>query len=604
MTNDEIRKNDEIRMSKFGFKHSGLIRHSSFVIRHWILFIGLAVCITASAVEYPNVIVIITDDQGHGDLGIHGNPVIRTPNLDRLARESVRCENFYVSPVCAPTRASLLTGRYNYRTGVTDTFLGRAMMHPDETTLAEIFRGAGYRTGIFGKWHLGDNFPMRPMDQGFDESLVHKGGGIAQPSDPPGGDSYFDATLYRNGKAVKSKGYCTDVFTDAAIEFIKMNRRRPFLMWLAYNAPHAPLQLPEKYRAMYTNLDLGRFPTNGFVHTNKVDLETTARVYGMVTCVDDNVGRLMRQIDKLAENTIVVFLTDNGPQQPRYNSGMRERKGSVHDGGIRVPFFVRWPGRLSPGREVTELAAHIDLLPTLLEACSVSLPANLKLDGRSLWPLLTGQRLNWPARTVFFQWHRGDGPELNRACAARSDHYKLVQALGVNAPSTNAPTFKLFDMRIDPFERNDIAAAHPEIVERLRGEYGRWFKDVSSTRGYGPVRMHVGAAQENPVQLTRQDWRGPRAGWNTNSIGHWEVLVTRGGDYEVTVDYPALPEDATLRLAIDGTTRRAEVSAGNRQFIFPPLLLDDGPARVAAWLTIGERSFGAHYVTIRRLELR
>jgi len=563
-----------------------------------LAFVAAPIRIVA-ADKRPNVIVIITDDQGHGDLGIHGNSVIRTPNLDRLARQSVRCKNFYVSPVCAPTRASLLTGRYNYRTGVTDTFLGRAMMHPDETTLAEIFRANGYRTGIFGKWHLGDNFPMRPMDQGFEESLVHKGGGIAQPSDPPGGDSYFDATLYRKGKAEKSKGYCTDVFTDAAIDFLKKNRRRPFLMWLAYNAPHTPLQLPEKYRAMYGDLSRRQFPTNGFAHTN--DFEATARVYGMVTCIDDNVGRLMRQLEdlKLGENTIVVFLTDNGPQQPRYNSGMRERKGSVHDGGIRVPFFVRWPGRLAPGREVTHIAAHIDLLPTLLEACGVAEPANVKLDGVSLWPLLLGETINAQPRNLFFQWHRGDEPELHRACAVRSEQFKLVQPAGVNTRPTNDAPFMLFDMRVDPFERNNISADHPEIVSRLRREYEKWFKDVSSTRGYAPVLIHVGG-QEDPVQLTRQDWRGPRAGWATNSLGHWEVLVTREGHYEITVDYPPLPGNATLHLVIGGTTRQAEVSSGSRRFKFPPELLEAGPARVAAWLVMGERTFGAHYVTMRR----
>jgi arylsulfatase A-like enzyme len=558
----------------------------------------------AAATLHPNIVVIITDDQGHGDLGTHGNPVIHTPNIDRLAREGVRCKSFYVSPVCAPTRASLLTGRYNYRTGVTDTYLGRAMMHPDETTLAEILRDAGYRTGIFGKWHLGDNYPLRAMDQGFEESLVHKGGGIAQPSDPPRGDSYFDATLYRNGKAFKSQGYCTDVFTDAAIAFAKKHRRRPFLLWLAYNAPHTPLQVPEKYRAIYTNLNLSRFPTNGFPHTNHIDLQATARVYGMITCIDDNVGRLLRQLEdlKIAENTIVVFLTDNGPQQPRYNSGIRERKGSVHDGGIRVPFFVRWAGRLSPGREVTQIAAHLDLLPTLLEACQVPVPGRLKIDGTSLWPLLSGATVPWPSRTLHFQWHRGDEPELYRACAARSDRFKLVQPVGANGRPTNEPPFMLFDMPADPFERNDIAAQHPEIISRLRRGYEAWFKDVSSTRGFGPVRVHIGAPQENPVQLTRQDWRGPRAGWATNSLGHWEVLASREGAYEVAVEYPPVTDDAILHLVVGAMTRRAEISHGNRRWTFAPLTLDAGPARVAAWLSIGERTFGAHYLTIRRLE--
>src|SRR5687767_5393095 len=371
----------------------------------FLAFTALAVI----AAPRPNVLVIITDDQGHGDLGFHGNPDIHTPNLDRLARESVRCKYFYVSPVCAPTRASLLTGRYNYRTGVADTYLVRAMMFTDEVTLPEMFAGAGYRTGIFGKWHLGDNYPMIAMDQGFQESLIHKGGGIAQPSDPPGGDSYFDPTLYRNGIAVKSKGYCSDVFTDATIDFIEHNRGHPFLAWLAFNAPHTPLQVPEADLAPYRKL------------TNDV----TAKVYAMVSNVDKNVGRLLK---KLPENSIVIFLTDNGPQQPRYNSGMRDRKGGVHDGGIRVPFFIRWPEKLPAGREVEQIAAHIDLAPTLLEACGIS--ATRKFDGVSLWSLLTGARVPWPERTLYFQWHRGDAPELHRAFAARSSRFKLVQPFG------------------------------------------------------------------------------------------------------------------------------------------------------------------------------
>src|SRR5438552_8436757 len=204
---------------------------------------GKARC--AEKTRVANVVILLADDQGYGDLGCHGNPKIQTRHLDKLASQSVELKYFYVSPVCAPTRASLMTGRYNYRTGVVDTFLGRAQMFGDEVTLAEMLRAAGYRTGIFGKWHLGDNFPLRAMDQGFEESLVHRGGGIGQPSDPPGGSSYFDPLLQHNGRLTEEKGYCSDVFTDAALEFIEQQRGGPFFVYLAFNAPHTPLQVPD-----------------------------------------------------------------------------------------------------------------------------------------------------------------------------------------------------------------------------------------------------------------------------------------------------------------------------------------------------------------------
>ncbi|MBI3856220.1 MAG: arylsulfatase, partial [Planctomycetes bacterium] len=308
----------------------------------------------------PNVLLIITDDQGYGDLGCHGNPQIRTPHLDALAKESFRFESFHVCPVCSPTRSSLLTGRYNYRTGVVDTFIGRSMMHPDEVTIAESLAPAGYRTGIFGKWHLGDNYPLRPQDQGFQDCVTIRGGGLGQPSDPPGGDHYTDPTLYKNGKAFKSKGYCTDVFTDATIEFITANKDKPFFAYVPFNAPHGPLEVPASHLKPYQDAGLK---------------DETARVYAMVSNIDDNVGRLLKTLEtlKLDKDTIVIFMTDNGPQQERFNGGMRGLKGSVFEGGIRVPFFLRWPGLGGEPRDVKTLTGHIDVMPTLLEACGAAL---------------------------------------------------------------------------------------------------------------------------------------------------------------------------------------------------------------------------------------
>ncbi len=325
----------------------------------------------------PNVILCISDDQGYGDLSLHGNPHLQTPNLDRIGTEGVQFTQFQVCPVCSPTRSSLMTGRYNYRTGVVDTFLGRSMMYPDEVTLAEVLRTAGYRTGIFGKWHLGDCYPMRAMDQGFDESVVCTGGGLTQPSDPPG-NRYHDPMLKVNGRWEKRQGYCTDIFFRETIQFIEKNQRQPFFAYLPTNAPHTPLEIEDAFWKPFAQKGLD---------------EVTAKVYGMCRNLDDNMAKLHESLERLGlvENTILIFMTDNGPQQPRYVAGMRGRKGTVYQGGIRVPFFMRWPARLKPGR-IGRIAAHIDVMPTLAEACGAKAPADRKIDGRSLMPLLARGR--------------------------------------------------------------------------------------------------------------------------------------------------------------------------------------------------------------------
>jgi arylsulfatase A-like enzyme len=561
----------------------------------------------ADAPRRPNVLLILVDDMGHGDLGFHGNPIIKTPYLDKFARRSLRMKYFYVSPVCAPTRASLLTGRYNYRTGAIDTFLGRALMYPDEVTLAELLAAAGYRTGIFGKWHLGDNYPLRAMDQGFQEALVLRGGGIGQPSDPPGGDSYFDPVLQHNGKQVRKKGYCSDVFTDAALDFITHNRNKPFFCYLAYNAPHTPLQVPDRYHQIYAKLNLAhdQFPKIGHPPPGKANQDDTAKVYGMVTNIDDNIGRLLAKLDelKLTEYTIVIFLTDNGPQQVRYNSGMLMRKGSVHEGGIRVPFFIRWPAQLPSDRDIDRIAAHIDIVPTLCAACGATLDKKLKIDGVNLLQLWKGETIAWPDRTLYFQWHRGDVPELYRACAARSQNWRLVQPEGGGEkPLPKNFRFKLYDMANDPLEEHDIADRHPEIVAKMKRGYEAWFRDVSATRGYDPPRIHLGSDKETVTVLTRQDWRGPKAGWGAKSIGHWEVEVERAGAYRITITAPKsiAKGDVTLRIGeevlhapLQGET--ASIAAELRA----------GPARLQAEIAGrpgAEDTVGARYVEVRRAE--
>ncbi len=567
----------------------------------------LALGVPARAADVPrkpNVLPIITDDQGYGDLGCHGNPKIKTPNLDKFASQSTQFPYFYVCPVCSPTRAGLMTGRWNYRTGIVDTFQGRSMMRPDEVTLPEMLAAGGYRTGIFGKWHLGDNYPMRPIDRGFQEALVCTGGGLTQPSDPPG-NTYFDPILLRNGKQVKTKGYCTDVFTGAALEFLATRSDKPFFAYVAFNAPHTPLQVPESYLSPYQKMNLAHaeFPSPGHPLPGKANEDVTARVYAMVTNIDDNVARLLGKLDelKVADDTIVIFMTDNGPQQVRYNAGMRERKGTVFEGGIRVPCYWRWPGKFGAGGKLNTIAANIDVAPTLLEACGVAKPAKVKFDGLSVLPLLTGRTVDWPDRTLFFQWHRGDEPQLHRSCAARSQKWKLVQPLGsFDTKPPEKPEFLLFDMANDPLELKNVAADHPEVVAKMRREYEAWFADVSS-RGFAPPRIHLGAPQENPLTLTRQDWRGPMAG-GAQGLGHWEVHVSRAGTYDVTLRFPKLETDARVHFRLGEVEITKQVAAGATSHTFAGVKLAEGAGRLEARIEQGKETVGAHYVDVKKVD--
>jgi arylsulfatase A-like enzyme len=557
-----------------------------------------AVGLPVSGATRPNVLIVIADDQGYGDLGCHGNPVLKTPNIDAFAKQATQLTHFYVSPVCSPTRSSLLTGRYNYRTAVVDTFVGRSMMHTDEVTLAEMLRDAGYRTGLFGKWHLGDNYPLRPQDQGFQEVLTHRGGGIAQPSDPPGRSSYTDPLLFQNGKQTEFKGYCTDVFTDAALAFITARSEQPFFAYVAFNCPHAPYQVQEKDWQPYKGIDLGpdAFPKVGSPWAaKKLNQEEIGRAYGMIANLDWNFGRLLA---KVPDDTIVVFLTDNGPGGVRWNAGLRNRKGTVYEGGIRVPFFVRWKGQIGEGKKIDTAAVHIDLTPTILGLVNVRPPEGVKMDGRSLVPHLLGQMADWPERTLFFQWHRGDVPELGRAFAARGPRYKLVQSAGVQV-GKYTPKEELFDLVNDPFEEKDLAADQPDRVRDLRAKYEAWFTDVKATRNFAGPRIHLGSDKESPTVLTRQDWRGPKAGWTPTSEGHWDVYVERPGKYRLTLDSDTATEDRRAFLDNGKVRDKVDVPAGQwRAVIEVPMF--KGEAKLEAWVE-GKERVGMKFVEVERI---
>ena len=537
----------------------------------------------------PNIILIMTDDQGWAQVGFHGNPYIKTPTLDRLAAESTEFTQFYVEPKCAPTRAALLTGRHGYRSGVIDTYLGRTLMDPEAVTLAERLAAEGYATGIFGKWHLGDNYPLRSMDQGFGESLVHRGGGIGQPAGPPG-NRYWDPTLEHNGVSKKYAGYCTDIFTDALIEFVKRNRERPFFGYLATNVPHSPFHVDEQYIEPYREMGLP---------------ENTSRVYGMITEFDENLDRLLGQLDQLglADSTMVIFLTDNGPTQQTFTAGLKERKGSAYEGGTRVPFLFRWPGRVEAGRQIDRIAAHIDVVPTLLGAAGIDASSS-QFDGVSLWPLLSGETAAdaWPDRTIYLQNHRGDTPQLNRNASARSQRWKIVQPLGkATDPMPPGAKFEIYDMSVDPGETKNLAGEHPGILDEMIRGYEEWFRDVSSTRGFEPVRIHLGSPSEPLATLSRFDWRGDyddRA--REDSLGYWPVEIERTGAYGFTIRFAGpLPESGRARLSVGDVQVVREVPAGSESCEFPAVDLPAGPARLEALVEYSGLVRGASFVDVR-----
>ncbi len=498
--------------------------------------------IKANAKDKPNVIIVMADNVGYGDFGLSGNDKVRTPNIDKFAEEGIQFSRFYCTPYCAPTRASIMTGRSHYRTGVTHTSRGGAKMHGDEITIAEYFQEAGYITGMFGKWHLGDNYPMRPIDQGFSQVLWHKSGRIGQVPDYP--NTYYSPMLWENGKKIQSEGYCTDVFTDAALNFIETNRNRPFFVYLPTNVGHTanedvvgPL-VPARYSDPYKEMGLS---------------DRTAKVYGMMTNLDENFGRLIKKLEELniKDNTILIFTTDDGPGRD-YNAGMRT--GSVYEARIRVPFITQWPDGLSNKPFVIDkIASHTDILPTLLDACGIKIPNVPELDGVSLMPLLTNRDSSWKDRNLFFQCHRGPVPKKYQNCIVVGQQYKMAGYPGTDGnwtlkPSTDDPVLELYDLINDPAEKNNIADRHPEILESLKNAYDKWYDDVKKERQFEPGLIHIGSEAENPVYLSRyQDGH-----YSENQIPTgWPVVIEKAGQYKISINRHSPDKKGSLIVKIN-----------------------------------------------------
>ena len=515
----------------------------------------------------PNVVLIITDDQGYGTVGIHGNDQVRTPYMDRLANEGVAFDRFYGHPLCSPSRAALMTGRYFYRTGILHTSRGGALMSGDEVTAAKLFRDAGYRTGIFGKWHLGDNYPMRPMDQGFEKAVWHKGGGIGQPPVRP--NSYFDSFLWREGEEFQAEGYCTDVFFDEALAFIEEHQSEPFFIYIPTNAPHNPLEISDEYADPYREMGLD---------------DSVARIYGMVENIDDNIGRLMELLERLGldEDTIIIFTSDHGPAGGRYNAGLRSTKGDVYEGGIRVPYFMRWPKGMPAGFKTDKIASHIDVLPTLLSLCDVDFPSDLRMDGVDLTPLIRGQGVEWLDRTLFIQTHRGSRPRQYHNCAAITQCYKWLgypstgERWDFEASSTD-PVMELYDLEDDPGEVKEIGGRMPDLVGQMKKDYDAWFDDVASDWQAGVI--HIGNSAENPLTLCRyQDSE------YISELPHgWRVKIEQSGTYEFRINRESLNGAGALGVQWQGNTQRSPLAAGENTGRFE---LEAGDGRLEIWFEL------------------
>ncbi|MCX8156474.1 MAG: arylsulfatase [Verrucomicrobiae bacterium] len=418
----------------------------------------------------PNIILILTDDQGYGDLSCHGNPVLRTPHLDRLHAEGRRFLDFMVSPTCSPTRAALLTGRHEFKSGVTHTIYERERLALSAVTLPALLKQTGYHTGIFGKWHLGDERQYWPDRRGFEEFFIHGAGGIGQTYPGSCGDApdnhYFSPVILHNGRFVPTTGYCTDVFFTQAITWMERVRgRRPFFAMITPNAPHTPLEVPPEYEALYA----GRVPTN------------VAKFFGMIANLDDNVGRLLArlQVWGLERDTLIIFMNDNGGTQGvrLFNAGMRGQKGTPYWGGVRAASFWRWPGVLPPG-DIAPLAAHVDVMPTLLEIAGARVPPTVarQWDGRSLVPLLLEPSAPWPDRCLFThlgRWPTGKAAAAKyQDCSVRYGPYQMVSA------GKTSGIWELYHLPTDPGQTNNLAGRHPELVQKLSACYDRWWEAI------------------------------------------------------------------------------------------------------------------------------
>jgi arylsulfatase A-like enzyme len=518
------------------------------------LFFASLLLPSVAATPKPNVVIFLADDQGWGDLSVNGNTNLRTPNIDSLARDGATFDRFFVCAVCAPTRAEFLTGRYHSRGGVRGVSTGQERLNLDEKTVADAFKAAGYVTGAFGKWHNGSQWPYHPNARGFDEYYGFTSGHWGE---------YFDAPLEHNGKSIRGKGYIVDDFTDHALAFIEQNQERPFFCYLPFNTPHSPWAVPDEYWQRFKDKPIGLRGREGENET----VDVTRCVLAMTENLDANVGRVLRRLDelKLSENTIVIYFSDNGPNSSRWNDGMKGRKASVDEGGVRAPFFIRWPSKIKPGTTVREIAGAIDLLPTLTKLTGISRVGNKPLDGKDLSPLLFGKARDWPDRMIF--------SHQNGKVSVRAQRYRLDDAGA------------LFDMETDPGQTKNIAAERAELVGKLSQAVAEWRKEVFVAGPVGKAKgKRANAADDRPYPVgyaefpmtplpardgvphggVQRSANAPNCSYfvnwaSTNDSMTWDVEVNTTGDYDVTIDYTAPEGGSVIELSFKGNKLAGKV---------------------------------------------
>ncbi|MGB6223253.1 arylsulfatase [Haloferula sp.] len=595
------------------------------IIKFLSLLIFASGLLSAAA---PNIVFVITDDQGYGDLGYTGNPIIKTPEIDKLASESTGLSDYHVGPTCSPTRCSLLTGHWTNRTGVWHTIMGRSMLREDEVTIAQMFKDGGYETSMFGKWHLGDNFPYRPEDRGFTEVYRHGGGGIGQTPDV-WDNAYFDGSYFHNGKIVPAKGFCTDVFFEQANAFITKcaQEKKPFFAYISLNAPHGPLHCPQKYLDMYQDQS-----------------DSIAAFYGMITNIDDNVGKTRELVKSLGigEDTIFIFTTDNGTASGAkvFNAGMKGKKGSAYDGGHRVPFFIHWPaGGLTKEHDVDTLTHMVDIVPTMLELTGVEKPKEVKFDGVSIVELLKPDNKNveWPDRFVISDSQRVRDPVKWRGSAVMSEKYRLIEGK------------ELYDIDADPGQKKNIAKELPEMVETMRSFYDKWWAELEPSFSR-TTEIYLGHPDHPVVTLTAHDWiqevyppwhqgsirsnawqKRPNGG-KLKHVGFWAVKVVEDGKYRISLRrWPAesgaainaaLPAGKnvegvtrafrtvkgeaigarTATLRIDGKDLETKPVKGQAEEVSFEKELKAGSYQLAPYFTINDGELGAYYTIVTRLD--
>lgn len=602
--------------SRRSFPHRLLCRMTPGFTMIVVLLVQI-ICATelqAETSDRPNIVLILTDDQGYGDLSCHGNPTLSTPNLDALYEESVRLTDFHVAPFCTPTRAALMTGRYPARTGAYRTSSGRTSLHEREKTLGDLFTVNGYATGIFGKWHLGDCAPSRPMDCGFERSVWHRCGGLTQISDYWGND-YFDDTYLVGDTWTKFDGYCTDVWFDESMKFISSvitdaGGNKPFFVYLPTNAPHGPYLVADKWKQPF--LDRG-LPTK------------QAAFKGMIANFDWNLGRLLTFLEdeKLADKTMLIFMTDNGssgglygeggrikgwPKDPRENAGMRGGKSSAYDGGHRVPCFIRWPeGQLGSPRDIDNLTAHFDLTPTLVDLCGLDRPENWPaLDGQSLAGLLRGDQANWEPRVLHSQMHGGNGyvkpGDPWEVGVAMTKRWRLVEGT------------ELYDIKEDPAQRKNVAEDFPEVFKDLHDKHIDWHQSLLPSMV--PTRIVVGSDVENPTDLTSQEWVMPKGSppWSRAHVmrrsinnGPWHLKVASAGRYRITLSrwplYTHQPIDSVhAKVQIAGQEQETDIPNSSDDSVSFDLELPVGETELQTWLTLANgKTHGAYFASIEKL---